>query len=300
MSVRFAPSPTGAFHIGNFRTAWVSSAWAQKLSLPWVVRFENIDQPRNVPGARERQLEEMKQFGWVPDRTLLQSDFHRRHWEVFLRFYEEGLVYPCFCSRKMIREAVDQSASAPHGAIPSYTGRCRELKEPPETDLPTLAWRIRLPDPTGKDDFVVARTGTELDDSGKPDAATFAPAYHWACAIDDYDGDHALLVRAWDLEEAAVQQRFIHSQLARLEGTNKPPPAIFHASLVTSDDGSRLEKRTISMTLPELLRAGETAASLLKKFKKSFTGDWEAFEPSKIFGEGRKRLGLRDFILVPP
>ncbi len=296
MGVRFAPSPTGAFHIGNFRTAWISHMWARRLGVPWVVRFEDIDTPRNVPGARQRQLDELRLLGLVPDRTLLQSEHQNRHWEVFIKFQEAGLLYPCFCSRKTVREAVDASASAPHRSTPAYSGRCRKLKEWPETDLPTLAWRIRRHEEDGRDDFVVARTGTVLDSKGRPERGTFTPAYHWACAIDDYDGDHSLLVRAWDLEEAAEQQRFVHEQLARLEKRKKPVPAIFHCSLITANDGSRLEKRTPGVTLPELFKAGETAEGLIEKFRLSFSGDWDAFKPEKIYGETRKTLAVNELL----
>ncbi|HSA58614.1 MAG TPA: glutamate--tRNA ligase family protein [bacterium] len=296
MTVRFAPSPTGTFHAGNLRTAWISREWARVLSLPWSVRFENIDKPRNVPGARERQLEEMKRLGLVPDATALQSDSFERHWTAFLKFLEADLVYPCFCSRKMIRDSVDAAASAPHGPVAAYTGKCRDLNVFPKTTLPTLAWRVRREDATGRDDFVVARTGTALDVRGVPDKDTFAPAYHWACAVDDYDGDHALLVRAWDLEEAAGQQRFLHERLAHLEKSGKPVPAIFHCSLVTADDGHRLEKRTPGASLEEILDAGETPATLVEKFRRSFMGDWGGFEAGKIFGETRRTLALGELL----
>jgi glutamyl-tRNA synthetase len=296
MTVRFAPSPTGIFHVGNLRTAWISREWARVLNLPWVVRFENIDEPRNVPGAMERQLGDLKTLGLVPDAVQVQNERCDRHWEVFLRFHAAGLVYPCYCSRKSIREAIEASASAPHRPPPAYTGRCRKLKEPPETDLPTLAWRVRRHGEDGRDDFVIARTRTSLDSEGMPERSGFVPAYHWACAVDDHDGGHALLVRAWDLEEAAGQQRFLHEQIARLENVRRPPPSIFHCSLVTSDDGRRLEKRTPGASLDEILRGGETPEGLVDKFRQSFTGDWNGFEAGKLFGESRKTLGLGELL----
>src|SRR4051794_2163446 len=100
MGVRFAPSPTGLFHIGNFRTAWVSYEWAKMLKLPWIVRFEDIDHPRVVPGAMEKQLEEMAYLGMRPDQTMIQSDFQPRHRYLFETARAQGVVYPCTCSRK--------------------------------------------------------------------------------------------------------------------------------------------------------------------------------------------------------
>lgn len=292
MTVRFAPSPTGNFHVGNLRTAWVSHAWARRLGMPWIVRFENIDEPRNAPGAMESQLADMAALGMVPDAMPIQSEKRERHWEAFQKMFDAGWVYPCVCSRKEIREAVEGSASAPHGPVPGYTGLCRHRKEVPVTNLPTWAWRIRSQDESGRDDFVVARTAPALAPSGGPDHASFVPAYHWACAVDDYDGDHALLVRAWDLEEAAAQQRWIHARLAELEKNAKPFPAIFHCCLVTSDDGSRLEKRTRGASLKETLDAGKDAAAVIAAFEASFNGDWDGFAAGKIFGERRKTLTM--------
>lgn len=300
MSVRFAPSPTGRFHVGNLRTAWISREWARRLGVPWVVRFEDIDQPRHAPGALEGQLADMKSIGLVPDRVLLQSERLDRHRNVFLSFQKSGWVYPCFCSRKDVRKTVAQSSSAPHAPVPAYSGRCRDLHFDSATNLPTLAWRIRCDDPSGRDDFVIARTGTALDVHRRPDMASFTPAYHWACAIDDYDGDghgdYTLLVRAWDLEPAAAQQRAIGERLARLESSRKSATAIFHASLVTAEDGGRLEKRTKGVTLPELFQSDETQESLKNKFEDSFTGDWNGFAPGRLFGEIKKTLRLSDLM----
>jgi glutamyl-tRNA synthetase len=294
--VRFAPSPTGHFHIGNLRTAWVSWEWSRRLKLPWVVRFENIDAPRNVPGARESQTRDMARLGMVPDAQFLQSERAGRHWEVFLRFREAGFIYPCDCSRKEVREAVESAASAPHAPVAAYSGRCRGrdlAKEPLKTNLPSLAWRIRFREDHGGEDFVIARTSTALDASGSPARDSFVPAYHWACALDDADGGYDLLVRAWDLEPAAEQQRHVMRRLFELERKAAQLPAVFHASLVTVDDGSRLEKRTLGVTLAELLTEGETPETLIGKFQSTFTGDWTAFHPCRIFGESARTLPLK-------
>src|SRR4051794_30272327 len=122
MSVRFAPSPTGAFHLGNLRTAWISRAWAKHLGLPWVVRFEDIDRPRVVYGAKEGQLSDMAALDLAPDEIVDQSARMDRHWELLQQAVAEGQVYPCHCSRKEILAGL---ASAPHGKEAIYDGRCR-------------------------------------------------------------------------------------------------------------------------------------------------------------------------------
>jgi len=85
--VRYAPSPTGRLHLGNLRTAWVSERWARSLSLPWVVRFEDIDRPRVISGSQEQQLADMRALGLKPDVVLVQSRFktHLKSYTALLR-----------------------------------------------------------------------------------------------------------------------------------------------------------------------------------------------------------------------
>jgi glutamyl/glutaminyl-tRNA synthetase len=126
---------------------------------------------------------------------------------------------------------------------------------------------------------------------------SFAPSYHWACAIDDYDGRYRLLARAADLAAVAAGQREIQRWLAGQEGRDPAAsiPAIFHAALVTLDDGRRLEKRTRGATLDELARAGVGPEAVVSAFAAS------AMIPSReqlerdavagaILGEGREVL----------
>jgi glutamyl-tRNA synthetase len=278
--VRFAPSPTGAFHLGNFRTAWISYRLGQRLGKPWVLRFEDIDGPRVAPGSRERQLAEMERLGLKSERVEIQTAFHKRHEEAFDQARVEGKVYACYCSRKELREALEGAASAPHGAQAIYNGRCRDLAEAPEHRLPTLAWRFRMDEASGSRDFIAART--------LPDGSGFNPAYNWACAVDDWDGRYDLLVRAWDLEPVAEQQRAIQLWLKTSEGSRDPLPAIYHTALVTQDDGHRLEKRTRGITLPELEAAGWTVERIVAAFERSWN------EADAVPGEARRSLTLSE------
>src|SRR6185437_14145850 len=106
MSVRFAPSPPGRFHIGNLRTAWISHEFARVLNFPWVVRFEDIDQPRVLPGAQQTQLDDMAALGLIPDRVLTQSHQNTRHEDLFRAAIDKNQIYPCTCSRKEVLESL--------------------------------------------------------------------------------------------------------------------------------------------------------------------------------------------------
>ena len=249
------------------RTAWISHSLARALDLPWVVRYEDIDKPRVLNGARDAQAADLHALGLRADFELLQSDFEDRHWSLFEKAVASGQVYPCDCSRRDVQFAI---ASAPHdGVAPIYSGRCRTF---PTTRnfaaSETIAWRFRSAPESGSEDFIVARSQPTLI-NGRPDRVGFVPAYHWACAIDDYDGGYDILVRSLDLLPAARVQRSIHSWLSSIE-IARAVPRLFHTSLVVDNSGHRLEKRTRGVKLSELVSLGITPADLVARFERSF------------------------------
>ncbi len=289
--VRFAPSPTGNFHVGNLRTAWISYRIAKSLNFPWIVRFEDIDQPRVVATARANQLADLAKLRLTPDLELLQSDFKERHWQCFVDGISQNKIYPCDCSRKEVQQALSAMASAPHSSPSTYSGRCRTVSqrefEAPENNPETLAWRFKMSDETGRDDFIVARTSKALDSKGIPDLNSFTPSYHLACAIDDHDGNYDLLVRSTDLRDSLFPQRAIQQWLGRAQ-----PIPVFHTSLVTQDDGKRLEKRTLGVTLQELELRKITPTLLIEIFEKSFASPSTGLSNEPSFGEKLENINL--------
>ncbi|HLE01539.1 MAG TPA: glutamate--tRNA ligase family protein [Bdellovibrionota bacterium] len=293
--VRFAPSPTGRFHVGNLRTAWISHHLSRRLQLPWVVRFEDIDRPRVVQNAIELQTRDLWSLELRPDQVFVQSQNRERHWKIFLKAVSEGQVYPCFCSRKDVREAIQESASARHGIEPVYSGACRKLLNVSHSVSGSAAvgWRFKMENESGALDPVIARTsGLKL--LADADSCGFVPAYHWACAIDDLDGECMVLVRAWDLEHAVVFQRAVQEWLVKLERRVAGLPAVFHCAVVTGALGERLEKRTKGVTLPELIAHGISAEALKKKFEASFTDVLGNIEPGRVYGELKKFITLEE------
>jgi glutamyl-tRNA synthetase len=296
--IRFAPSPTGRFHVGNLRTAWIAHWWARALGQRLIIRSEDIDTPRNITGAHARQLADLRSLNIQVDQVVIQSDRRARHWELFQRAVRDKIVYPCACSRKDIGRALESIASAPHHEIVQssqakpqhiYTGHCRELMLHGEPPAGGYSWRFKNQPNTGTSDFIIART-----QNVSIDVDSFIPAYHWACAIDDADGDYALLVRAWDLYDALEIQRKIQSWI---KGSTTTFAAVFHTSLVTRSDGGRLEKRTAGVTLEELKTKGIDAAQLLGVFKKSFHQQVEEYENSRVWGENLRHISLATELL---
>ena len=262
--VRFAPSPTGRFHIGNLRTAWVSSELASAIKEPWMIRIEDIDTMRVLPKAWDDQSADLARLGLVADSVITQSANFDRHLELFERAKAEGRVYPCDCSRQDVLESLAQMERAPHTLPPEYSGHCRKkhfdgsaLALSKYSPKETLAWRWKSADVRGVHDVIVARTGAAGE--------KFVPGYHWACAIDDADGDYKILVRAWDLMPVDRIQSEIRRWVKPLQESK-----VFHTALVVRDDGGRLEKRTQGVTLSDALAKGFSTETLIANFKASF------------------------------
>ncbi len=256
--IRFAPSPTGRFHVGNLRTAWIASRLAKLLGEPLIIRIEDIDTVRSNDDFRVLQIADLAQLDIHADELIVQSRSSLRHTTLFQQAVAEGRLYPCDCSRRDVVDALAALRSAPHGSEAEYSGRCRHRQLADMNPTHSLAWRWRhAADESGRFDTIVART----DRSGHH----FASGYHWACAIDDADGDYRLLVRAWDLETAERTQKQIRNWV-RPESMC----TVFHTSLVCRPDGGRLEKRTNGVTLSELINDGWGPERLIAAFQNSF------------------------------
>ena len=239
---------------------------ARETGEPWILRIEDIDTARVSAQHQQTQLEDLKAIGLQADAIVIQSSRYERHLELFTRARAEGRIYPCDCSRKDVLEALSQVARAPHERAVEYSGHCRNRKHPNDLSsyhpADTLAWRWKInPNSNselGHHDVIIART----DANGEG----FVPGYHWACAIDDADGNYRLLVRAWDLAMVEGIQSDIRSWCSLSQDLTR----VFHTSVVTRDDGGRLEKRTQGVTLVELQTIGISPSQLTEKFDASF------------------------------
>jgi len=124
---RFAPSPTGDLHLGNLRTAlaaWMSAHRDGPRTGRFLVRFEDLDRVTSSRDIAARQLADLAAIGIEPDEPpVFQSDRFDLYDAAIDGLIARGLTYPCFCTRREIREA----AEAPHGGQTAYPGTCRTL-----------------------------------------------------------------------------------------------------------------------------------------------------------------------------
>ena len=251
---RYAPSPTGTLHLGNLRTALLAWLFARAAGSEFLVRIEDLDTGRVREGIDQQQLADLQAIGldWDPP-VVKQSERLELYADAIARLDAEGLLYPCFCTRREIREA----ASAPHGPLPegAYPGTCRELSataraEREATGRPP-ALRLRASDVLVRfEDRLLGPTEGVVDDLvvRRNDGA---PAYNLAVVVDDAAQGIEEVVRGADLLEGTPRQ--IH--LARTLGL--AVPAYAHVPLVLGPDGSRLAKRHGAVTLADRLDRGE-------------------------------------------
>ena len=249
---RFAPSPTGPLHLGNLRTALLAWLFARSAGARFIVRMEDLDSGRVRPGVADGQLDDLHAIGLDWDGPVeRQSERLGLYAGALGRLEAAGLLYPCYCTRREIREA----ASAPHAAAAegAYPGTCRELSAADRARLEAEGRRpaLRLRgggEWVGFDDRLLGRRGASVDDVvvRRGDGT---PAYNLAVVVDDADQGIGEVVRGADLVDTTPRQLL----LARHLGL--PQAAYAHVPLVLGPDGTRLAKRHGAVTLADR-RAG--------------------------------------------
>lgn len=240
---RFAPSPTGLLHIGSLLTAVASYADARAHQGEWLVRIEDLDPPREMPGAAADILRTLEAFGFEWDgEVAYQSRRYDLYQDTLDRLKAAGLVYPCYCSRKDWQAAATQGAD---GFV--YNGRCRVPQQRPNTQNKTPAWRIQVPDRViGFSDGIVGQYAQNL----AHDIGDFVLlradgywAYQLAVVADDADQGITHIVRGQDLLVSTPRQIYLQQCLG------VPTPSYAHLPLLTNNQGQKWSKQTLAPAL---------------------------------------------------
>lgn len=240
---RFAPSPTGPLHFGSLVAALGSYALAKQSGGRWLLRIEDLDTPRVLPGAEDDILRTLDSFGFAWDGPVIrQSERTDAYTEAFQRLLKMEMIYPCGCSRAEIA----RSATAPHDGEAElvYPGTCRTGLLPGKE---ARAWRLRVPDPTITfTDLIQGRRSENLADTCGDFVIKRADgpfAYQLAVVVDDAFQKVNQVVRGADLLSSTFRQIHIN----RLLGL--PLPLYAHLPLITAPDGGKLSKRDMSVSL---------------------------------------------------
>lgn len=256
---RFAPSPTGYLHLGHAFAAIMAADAGQR----FLLRIEDLDATR----ARETFVAAIfEDLAWLGLRwempVLRQSSRFDAYRQALTALQDEGLVYPCFCTRR------EMALEAPHGSGgPVYPGTCRALPE----DLRAARIADGVPYALRLDMAAAARRAGPLTfrEHGESCAADPLPfgdivlarkdvpaAYHLAVVLDDAFQGVTLVTRGADLLPATHVQRLLQALLGL------PEPAYAHHRLILDAGGRKFSKRDGAVTLRALREASETPATI--------------------------------------
>jgi glutamyl-Q tRNA(Asp) synthetase len=236
---RFAPSPTGPLHAGSLVAALASWLDARAHGGEWLVRIEDVDRPRTVPGADAEILRQLAACGLHPDRPpTWQSAREALYQQALERLVGAGKAYPCACSRKDIALALRAQGRdrTRHGEL-VYPGTCREGLGGKEA----RAWRLRVPE--GVVPWTDRRVGLHLQDVAAEvgdfvlKRADGLFAYQLAVVVDDADQGITHVVRGEDLVDNTPRQILLQRALG------VATPLYLHAPLVLGPNGEKLSKQ---------------------------------------------------------
>jgi len=279
---RFAPSPTGPLHAGSLVAALASWLDARAHHGQWLVRIEDVDTPRTVPGATDTILRQLAACGLQSDEPVVaQSTRSARYQQVLDGLVQRDLAYPCCCSRKAIAQTLQRLGQTRqrHGEL-VYPGTCRHGLPAGQTPANTpVAWRLRT-------DACMANWPTALVNSAHTAPEFIAPStirwhdrslgaqqqdvvadvgdfvlkradgcftYQLAVVVDDADQGITHVVRGEDLADNTARQIVLQQALGL------PTPQYRHTPLVRGENGEKLSKqngaRAVDVECPQAVMA---------------------------------------------
>ncbi len=277
---RLAPSPTGLLHLGHARTFWIAARRAAEHRGELIFRNEDLDSQRCRPEFVQAMLEDLRWLGitWVegpdcggPVGPYTQSERRGHYLEAWRKLRDQGMIYPCTCSRK----DVAQAAGAPNDLDdePVYPGICRpsisngarfRLHGTAEAAVATgseprgVNWRFHVPEEE-EICFTDLHLGTQRMIAER-DFGDFivwrrddVPAYQLAVVVDDAAMRITEVVRGADLLKSTARQILLFRALGLAV------PDYYHCDLVRDEAGVRLAKRHDSLSIRKLRELGWTA-----------------------------------------
>ena len=258
---RLAPSPTGLLHVGHAATFRVAHQRARAAGGRIVLRIEDLDRERCQPEFEASLIDDLRWAGldWDGD-PVRQSERLPQYLGFWRTLAQQGLIYPCRCTRKDVERAI----SAPHAEdeLESlYPGTCRPAGAPPRAEVSPgeINWRFRV-NPGEVVEFVDDAQGPQRFVAGR-DFGDFlvwrrdgVPTYQLAVVVDDAEMGITEVVRGADLLKSTAQQILLFRALGH------EPPRFFHCPLVTDADGHRLAKRAGGHSLKTMRESGQKLA----------------------------------------
>lgn len=228
---RFAPSPTGKLHFGSLLTAVASYLDAKSQNGTWLVRMEDLDPPREMPGAADHILSTLDQYGLHWDgNVVFQSQRHELYEYAVQQLLDKKQAFYCTCTRKQLTNT---------NALSRYPGNCRQQHSPPDK-----ASSIRL-QAQNKDTCIEDGLQGLYCQNVENEVGDFIIkrkdhlyAYHLGVVVDDHEQQITHIVRGIDLLDSTPRQRFLQQSLGYAT------PNYSHLPVVVNSLGQKLSKQT--------------------------------------------------------
>lgn len=267
---RFAPSPTGLLHLGHAHSALFAWNAARASGGQFLLRIEDIDIGRSRPEFESALMEDLAWLGLSWPLPVRRQSEHLADYRAALdRLQAQGLLYPCFCTRRDIADEIARAGAAPQGPDgPIYPGICRHLsvEERARRIAAGEAYALRLDIAKAK----AAAGPLQWHDRGRGDIVAMpelfgdvvlarkdiATSYHLSVTVDDALQGVTLVTRGEDLFAATHIHRLLQALL------DLPLPYYHHHGLIADESGRRLAKRDDARSLRSLKEAGHSAGEI--------------------------------------
>lgn len=251
---RFAPSPTGPLHAGSLVAALGGWLDARQNQGKWLLRIEDLDVPRCIPGADQEIMRQLLACGlsWDEEPSW-QSQHQERYQNALEHLNKLQTIYPCTCSRQTIASALEaQGVITPRNQEIIYPGTCRpdEIKVNGMLSTPgaDIAWRLALP-PNLAIEFEDLALGKQQQDLNR-EVGDFVLhrrdglfTYQLAVVVDDAEQGITHIVRGQDLLSNTARQIYLQKILGY------PTPKYLHLPLVLDEHGEKLSKQTLAIAI---------------------------------------------------
>ena len=263
--VRFAPSPTGFLHIGGLRTALYNYLFARKEKGTFILRIEDTDQSRIVPGAIENLIASLHNLGLDFDEgpgkegsfgPYIQSqrlNLYQKQAQILL---EKGFAYPCFCSSETLTNMRKEQQEK--GEFVKYDRRCLALSKA-EIERKIAAGekyviRLKIPDNRKFSFFDLIRGEVEMDSSQSDDQVLLKsdgfPTYHLAAVVDDHFMQISHIIRGEEWLSSTPKHIYLYECLGW------KAPKWVHLPLILNPDRTKLSKRMNDVSVDNYLAKG--------------------------------------------
>lgn len=251
--------------MGNARSFLLAWLQARSAGGRILLRIEDLDQERAVPGADAGIVRDLRWLGLDWDNELTPEYYQSNRFDLYRAALAElksrDLLYPCYCSRKELREAM----SAPHNPGNRYPGTCRDLtpelrEEKARSKEPALRFRVESGTIVDFQDLVVGPVHADVEQETGDfiiARADGVPGYQLAVVLDDIAMGVTHVLRGDDLLDSTPRQILLYRAF------DAQPPVYAHVPLVLSYEGVRLAKRHGAVSLEELRDAGHSPEKIV-------------------------------------